>query len=59
VVDRAKVLPFPDKGVVPITQEQERALIHCTGMDIDQWNDLSISGEYPDAVRYVPIWDED
>jgi hypothetical protein len=55
----ADILKFPDFGVVPITPIEEQALLLGTGMTIDEWNAMSAEGgEHPDAVRYVPTWDE-
>ncbi len=55
----ADILQFPDFGVVPITSEQEQGLLAATGMTLDEWNSMSAEGgEHPDAVRYVPKYEE-
>ncbi len=55
----ADILQFPDYNVVPISLAEEEILLHNTGMTVDQWNAMSAEGgEYPDAVRYVPTWEE-
>ncbi len=55
----ADILSFPAQDFILVNNEQAATLLKNTGLTVDQWNDLSISVEHPDAVRYVPIWDED